>query len=189
MSKKTTPKIREFLNKNIHHAMKILKNSSEEEIKYIINNPLLLVRPIQKFKKKFGKKLRLEMNDTENMIFFDNTENGTSTMSTSNFDLRKTTKPSTERIVMKNRFSNTDFMINNSKFSIEKKENSNIKTMSSNTNGSKRRNKSTGNILIKQNIINNINHCSFINDHRGTKDYNDSFEDYKLSIDCSFNGI
>ena len=189
LSKKTTPKIREFLNKNIHHAMKILKNSSEEEIKYIINNPLLLVRPIQKFKKKFGKKLRLEMNDTENMIFFDNTENGTSTMSTSNFDLRKTTKPSTERIVMKNRFSNTDFMINNSKFSIEKKENSNIKTMSSNTNRSKRRNKSTGNILIKQNIINNINHCSFINDPRGTKDYNDSFEDYKLSIDCSFNGI
>ena len=110
-------------------------------------------------------------------------------MSTSAFDLRKSSKPPTERIGMKNRFSNTDFMINDTKFSIEKKENSNIKTISPNTNRSKRRNKSSGNILIKQNIINNINHCSFINDPRGTKDYNDSFEDYKLSIDCSFNDI
>ena len=54
------------------------------------------------------------------------------------------------------------------------------------SNKYRRRNKSTGNFLIAQipNFIENMKQCSFINDAKGTKDYNDSYEDYKLSIDC-----
>ena len=65
------------------------------------------------------------------------------------------------------------------KFTITKK-------ISGKDNRVRKRNKSTGNVFINQNIIENINQCSFIDDIKGTKDYNDSFEDYKLSIDCSF---
>ena len=50
----------------------------------------------------------------------------------------------------------------------------------------RRRNKSTGNIEINQNFIDNMNQCYFLNDIYGTKDYNDSYEDYKLSVDYSF---
>ena len=177
LSKKITPKIKEFLNKNIHQVLKILKNSSEEEIKYLVTNPLLLVHPIKRYKKKFGKNFKIN-HYNESMIIFDNIDNGTSIMSAPLLDIRKSTKPITERIDINTRLSNADIIVNRLKFSNGKK---------GSTYSHRRRNKSTGNFMIKPNIIDEINQCSFINDPKGTKDYNDSFEDYKLTIESPFN--
>ena len=174
LSKSITPSIKEFLNSNIEYALKILHNSSEEEIKYMISYPLLLVVPIKRYKKQYDNIKKNNNRKIENMIFFDNIDNGNKF---ENFYLRKSTKPCTERIYNNTRLSNGEFQIDKKRFVIEKKIN---------TNKFKRRNKSSGNISIKKNIIDNINQCCFINDIKGTKDYNDSYEDYKLSIDSSF---
>jgi hypothetical protein len=48
---------------------------------------------------------------------------------------------------------------------------------------SRRRNKSTGNVFVNQNMINGLNQNSFLNDEKGTKDYNDSYEDFQISIE------
>ena len=172
LSKKVTSKMKDFLNKNIELALKILKNSSNDEVKYMMSNPLLLVKPIKKYVNKSQKKLNIEINENAN-IFLGNYNNRNKNIS--KLEFRKTTKPT--RYSINTRLSNPDFLINKKKYLIEKK---------TNVNKNRRRNKSTGNILINQSIIDNINQCNFINDLKGTKDYNDSFEDYKLSIDCSF---
>ena len=174
LSKSITPSIKEFLNSNIEYALKILQKSSEEEIKYMISYPLLLVVPIKRYKKQYDNIKKNNNRKIENMVFFDNIDNGNKF---EHFYLRKSTKPCTERIYNNTRLSNGEFQIDKKKFVIEKKIN---------TNKFKRRNKSSGNISIKKNIIDNINQCCFINDIKGTKDYNDSYEDYKLSIDSSF---
>ena len=173
-SKKTTPEMKDFLNNNKKMALKILNNSSNEEIKYMINEPLLLVQPIKKYKRKNDKKLNIDIGkEFNNINVLDNYKNNKK--KNSKFKLGTSTKPN--RHSMNTRLSEVDYIINNKKFSIEKHTSG---------NKNKRRNKSTGNIFINQSIIDNMNQCNYINDTKGTKDYNDSFEDYKLSIDCSF---
>ena len=176
LSKKVNKEMKEFLNKNIELALKILENSSDDEIKYMINYPLLLYRPIKKYIKKNEKNLNMNMKKISDIIIFlDQINNGNETLS--KIDFRKTTKASSRhRLGLNSRFSNADYS-GKKKIPIDKKII---------PNKNKRRNKSTGNICIKQNLIDNMNQCSFINDLKGTKDYNDSYEDYKLSIDCSF---
>ena len=174
VSKKLTPKMKEFLNNNIEYALKILENSSDEEIKYMINYPLLLVHPIKRYKKKYENKYN-RRKKMESMLFFDGNE--TDNKLIEHFYLRKSTKPSYTGSFHNARYFNPEFQMNKKKNILEKKIN---------TNKVRRRNKSSGNILISPNIIENINQCNFINDNKGTKDYNDSYEDYKLSLDCSF---
>ena len=174
VSKKITPKMKEFLNNNIEYALKILENSSEEEIKYMINYPLILVHPIKRYKKKYENKYNKKKK--MDMVFFDDIKNDNKYIE--HYHLRKSTKP-----FYKGSFHNTRLF--NPEFQINKKSNNSLEKKI-HTNKFRRRNKSSGNILISQNIIDNINQCNFINDIKGTKDYNDSYEDYKLSIDCSF---
>ena len=174
ISKKVNDKMRDFLNNNIEYALKILKKSTDEEIKYMINHPILLLNPIKKFKKTFEKKIKCKsQKQIHSMIIFDNIDNGNKNIP--RIDLRKSSKPSSDRYLINTVLSDKVVSNEKKKFFIEKK-----------ITKSRRRNKSTGNFLIKPNIINKINQCYFINDAKGTKDYNDSFEDYKLSIDCSF---
>ena len=174
ISKKVNDKMRDFLNNNIEYALKILKNSTDEEIKYMINYPILLINPIKKYKKSFEKKIKCKsQKQINNMIIFGNIINGNKTMP--KIDLRKSSKPSSDRYAINTLLSDKGISNEKKKIFIEKK-----------ITKSRKRNKSTGNFIIKQNIINKINQCYFINDAKGTKDYNDSFEDYKLSIDCSF---
>ena len=173
LSKKINDKTRDFLNNNIAYALKILKQSTNEEIKYMINQPILLINPIKKYKKLFVKKIKCKsQKQINNMIIFDSIDNGNTKI-----DLRKSSKLSSNRYVISTILSDKGISNEKKKFFIEEKITQ---------NRSRRRNKSTGNFLIKPNIINKINKCNFINDSKGTKDYNDSFEDYKLSIDCSF---
>ena len=174
ISKKVNDKMRDFLNNNIEYALKILKKSTDEEIKYMINHPILLLNPIKKYKKSFEKKVKCKsQKQIHSMIIFDNIDNGNKNIP--RIDLRKSSKPSSDRYLINTVLSDKVVSNEKKKFFIEKK-----------ITKSRRRNKSTGNFLIKPNIINKINQCYFINDAKGTKDYNDSFEDYKLSIDCSF---
>ena len=174
-SKKVTEKIKEFLNKNIEYVLIILKKSTDEEINYMMSNPLLLVHPIKRFIKKNEKKVNIDKG-IDNMIISDYFDNGMKTIP--KFQVRRSSKPFTQRFGL-NRFSNADYLVGNKKNKVEYKKCS---------NKYRRRNKSTGNFLIAQipNFIENMKQCSFINDEKGTKDYNDSYEDYKLSIDCSF---
>ena len=164
-----------MLQKNIDLTFKILGKSSDEEIKYIINYPSLLVIPIKKYLKKTIKNgCRTDYNCGNLLNPYNNGSNFVRRL-----DFRKSTKPDIDMISFKNRLSNAGFMVQKKKFTITKK-------ISGKDNRVRKRNKSTGNVFINQNIIENINQCSFIDDIKGTKDYNDSFEDYKLSIDCSF---
>ena len=140
----------------------------------MINHPILLLNPIKKYKKSFEKKVKCKsQKQIHSMIIFDNIDNGNKNIP--RIDLRKSSKPSSDRYLINTVLSDKVVSNEKKKFFIEKK-----------ITKSRRRNKSTGNFLIKPNIINKINQCYFINDAKGTKDYNDSFEDYKLSIDCSF---
>ena len=175
LSKNITHEIKEFLKKNIELAFKILKKSSDEEIKYIVSYPSLLIVPIKKYLKKMKKHgCKTEYNNEFLLNHFNNENNFLG-----RYDCRKSTKPDFDSFSFYNILLNTGYIIQKKKYTITKK-------IIRKENRGRRRNKSTGNVFINQNIIDNINQSSFINDIKGTKDYNDSFEDYKLSIDCSF---
>ena len=56
-SEKSNKEIKEFLNNHFHLVLKILRQSSEEEIQNIISFPYIIIESIQKFKKKEKEKL------------------------------------------------------------------------------------------------------------------------------------
>ena len=58
LSEKVNKEIREFINMNFNLVLKILKQSSEEEIKNILNFPYIIIDPVKNFKKKQKKKLK-----------------------------------------------------------------------------------------------------------------------------------
>ena len=172
-SKKINSETQEFLHKYIELVMKVLRHSSDKEIQYMICYPTLLVHPIKKYLKKMEKKYEANGKELDSMLFANNINNGNNNMY--KYDFRKST--CTDRFNFKNRLSNANFMYQKKKFTIYKKVND---------NKGRRRNKSTGNIFLNQNIINGLNQNSFLNDAKGTKDYNDSYEDFKLSIDSYY---
>ena len=172
-SKKINNETQEFLHKYIELVMKVLRYSSDKEIQYMICYPSLLVHSIKKYLKKMEKKYKANGKELDNILLAKNINNGND--SVSRYEFRKSTCP--DRFNFKNRFSNANFMYQKKKFTIYKKVND---------NKGRRRNKSTGNIFLNQNIINGLNQNSFLNDAKGTKDYNDSYEDFKLSIDSYY---
>lgn len=173
LSKKITTETQEFLHKYIELVMKILRQSSDKEIQYMICYPSLLVHPIKKYLKKMEKKYKANGKEFDSLIFANNINNGNNNVP--KYDFRKSTCP--DRFNFNNRLSNANFMFQKKKFTIYKK---------ASDNRGRRRNKSTGNIFLNQNIINNMNQNCFLNDEKGTKDYNDSYEDFKLSIDSYY---
>ncbi len=172
-SKKINIETQEFLHKYIELVMKVLRNSSDKEIQYMICYPSLLVHSIKKYLKKLEKKYKANGKELDSMLFANNINNGNDNIH--KYDFRKST--CSERFNFKNRLSNANFMYQKKKFTIYKK---------ASDNKSRRRNKSTGNIFLNQNIMNGLNQNCFLNDEKGTKDYNDSYEDYKLSIDSYY---
>ena len=168
ISKKVTSEMKDFLNRNIDLSLKILSKSTGEELKYIMNDPSLLIEPIKKYKKKSAIEVGKE---NGNVVFLYNYKFHNSNNNITKFVLRDSKEG--DRISFHSRLSNDIFQ----KVWIEKK---------SSSSRLRRRNKSTGNIEINQNFIDNMNQCYFLNDVNGTKDYNDSYEDYKLSVDYSF---
>ena len=56
-SEKSNKEIKEFLKTNFDLVIKILKQSSEEEIKNIINFPYIIIDPVKNFKKRRKRKL------------------------------------------------------------------------------------------------------------------------------------
>ena len=172
ISKNATTEMKEFLNRNIDLSLKILNHSTTEEIKYIIKDPSLLIEPIKKYIKKSTSEIGKE---NGNVYFINNYNFYNSNKNVTNFVLGDSKQRGKRLLSMYSRFSNDT--VNKPKVWIEKK---------SPSNKFRRRNKSTGNIVINQNIIDNMNQSYFLNDTKGTKDYNDSYEEYKLSIDYSF---
>jgi hypothetical protein len=172
-SKKINSETQEFLHKYIELVMKVLRHSSDKEIQYMICYPTLLVHPIKKYLKKMEKKYKANGKELDSILFVNNINNGNNNMS--KYDFRKSTF--TDRFNIKNRLSNANFMYQKKKFFIYKK---------TSDNKIRRRNKSTGNIFLNQNLINGLNQNCFLNDAKGTKDYNDSYEDFKLSIDSYY---
>ena len=55
-SEKSNKEIREFINTNFDLVIKILKQSSEEEIENIINFPYIIIEPVKNYKKKRKQK-------------------------------------------------------------------------------------------------------------------------------------
>ena len=173
-SKKITTETQEFLHKYIELVMKILRNSSDKEIQYMVCYPSLLVHSIKKYLKKMEEKYKANGKEFDSMIFGSNINNGNDSVTKYNKYRRPTCS---ERFNYKNRLSNADFIFRKKKFTVYKK--------ASDYRGRKR-NKSTGNIFLNQNLINNMNQNCFLNDEKGTKDYNDSYEDFKLSIESYY---
>jgi hypothetical protein len=172
ISKNVTTEMKEFLNRNIDLSLKILNHSTTEEIKYIIKDPSLLIEPIKKYIKKSKSEIGKE---NGNLYFIRNYNFYNSNNNITNFDLRDSKQRSKRLFSLYTRLSNDT--VNKQKAWIEKK---------STSNKFGRRNKSTGDIVINQNIIDEMNQSNFLNDIKGTKDYNDSYEDYKLSIDSYY---
>ena len=54
-SKKSTPEIKEFLDKNKNYVLKIIKDASDKEINNMIEYPYIVIEPIKKYKKKIKK--------------------------------------------------------------------------------------------------------------------------------------
>jgi len=69
-SKKATLYIQNFLNNNYDLIMKIIKASSEEEINKMINQPNILIKPVEKYKKQNSKIENLRMARHKSEICF-----------------------------------------------------------------------------------------------------------------------
>ena len=69
-SKKATLYIQNFLNNNYNLIMKIIKASSEEEINKMINQPNILIKPVEKYKKQNSKIDNLRMARHKSEICF-----------------------------------------------------------------------------------------------------------------------
>ena len=69
-SKNATIYIQNFLNNNYNLIMKIIKASSEEEINKMINQPNILIKPVEKYKKQNSKIDNLRMARHKSEICF-----------------------------------------------------------------------------------------------------------------------
>ncbi len=62
LSNKINKEIREFINTNYDLVLKILKQSTDEEINTIINFPYIIMEPVKSFKKRRKKFMKLHKN-------------------------------------------------------------------------------------------------------------------------------
>ena len=69
-SKNATLYIQNFLNKNYNLVMKIIKESSDQEINKIINQPSILIKPVEKYLKQNSKLDNLRMARHKSEICF-----------------------------------------------------------------------------------------------------------------------
>ena len=169
LSKKINKEIKEFINNNFDLVIKILKQSTEEEIKNIINFPYIIIEPIKNFKKKQKKKL-LKLKNKEsynktkkdecnknNYDFDDYNQNITEgRLRTYTIDLKKNNK-------LINHCSLPENQIQLERFSAKARNRNNSVY-------------SQMNCKLKQ---------SSKDKHNDKKYYNDSYEDYLISPECS----
>ena len=174
-SEKATPEIKEFLRKNKNYVIKIIKRSSELEIKNIINYPYIIIDIIKKYKRKIKKikKSEKEKKDEDEQAKRPQTI-------THSFARQKIIKDNYN--INKNRGS--DF----NKSRIKGKKNNSVC-------GEYYPNKRYGNNITNQNLINKCNLKTFENKiylkkesdiNNNDNNLNETFEDYLLSPELSF---
>ena len=71
-SKNASIFIQNFLNNNYSLVMKILKKSTQNEIYQIINNPNILIKPVEKYIKKNEKKYKTKFSRHKSQVCFPN---------------------------------------------------------------------------------------------------------------------
>ena len=174
-SEKSNQEIKAFLNNNFKLVLKILRQSTEEEIKNIINFPYIIIETIKNFKKKEKKKISKLKND--GFAFCDNKEED-------NNYLRYN----------RNNYDFDDYSpINNEKrfrtYSIKNrpnKKNYNLKE--------KQPKNSVDRFYVRNRSRNKSLFCKYVPNLKqpieeesitDLKDYNDSYEDYLISPEYS----
>ena len=177
-SGKNNKEIREFLNMNFDLVLKILKKSSDEEIENIINFPYIIIEPVKNFKKKQKKKLKKK---GYNITNYESGKYNYLLHNNNNYDYDYD-NPFSPRINGRKRtYSSIKFKYN-LKSSLNFAPDNFIKKNSERiSQRNKIRNKSVYNKVAPQ--LKNTLEEEHINDQ---KDYNDSYEDYLISPDNSF---
>ena len=177
LSEKVNKEIREFINMNFDLVIKILKQSSEEEIKNILNFPYIIIDPVKNFKKKRKKKKLKKLKEENN---YEISRNNGFWPYKDNYDYdyddfeqnfaKGRLRTYTTNFKKSNKFITHCFLP-------EKQIKGNY--FEKNYNRIRNRNKS---------VYNNLNFKlgdSSDDNIKDKKDYNDSYEDYLISPECS----
>ena len=177
-SEKSNKEIRQFINMNFDLVIKILQQSSEEEIQNIINFPYIIIEPVKNYKKKRKKRLLKLQNEGYNISEYENEKYNYLLINKNSYDYDDY-NPS----MSKGRLRTYSTRYKNNKLNehhfLPEKEKKSLNDRYSQKNRS--RNKSVYNKggrpklkqLSKDNKIDDM------------KDYNDSYEDYLISPEIS----
>ena len=180
-SEKTSKEIRKFMDENFELVLKLLKQLTEEEIQNILNFPYIIVDPVKNFKRKIKKKLKKEGRYNEHKNIYNNF----------NFNYERESNLRFNR----NNYDYDDFNSNN--------RNSRIRTMTikskfNRLNFSKFIDKKNIKRKIERNSTRtrhntmlhkfgcNINGINNKDEKKDNRDYNDSYEEFLLSPENSF---
>ena len=180
-SGKTNKEIKEFLNLNFDLVIKILKQSTDEEIENIINFPYIIIEPVKNFKKNQKKKWLKLQKEGYDISNYENKKYNNLLFNQYNYDydydyddINSKSYKGRQR-TYSSRFKYN--LKNNHRFFGEK-EMKNIFDRFSER--SRNRNKSVSNKFITK-----LKHSSEDENINDKNDYNDSYEDYLISPDNS----
>ena len=167
-SEKCNKELKKFFNNNFDSVIKILKKVDEDEIKNIINSPKIIVEPVQKYIKKRKKELKknkssrgkerendYRFNNINNYDFDENYENNRHS------SRGRVRTMSTKIKNFKNKLYLSKQLPENSVDDFYQK----LFYKKGNRNNS---------VLINNNLL---------NENKDKKDYNDSYEDFQISIE------
>ena len=178
-SGKNNKEIRDFINMNFDLVLKILKKSSDEEIENIINFPYIIIEPVKNFKKKQKKRLKKK---GYNITNYEGQKYNYLLPNNNNYDYDYD-DASSPRLSngRKRTYSSIKFKYNKKSILNFVSDKEIKKTNERFSDRNKIRNKSVYNKFapqLKHPLENEIS-----NDQ---KDYNDSYEDYLISLENSF---
>ena len=178
-SEKTSKEIRKFMDENFELVLKLLKQLTEEEIQNILNFPYIIVDPVKNFKRKIKKKLKKEGRYNEHKNIYNNfnyERESNLRFNRNNYDyddFNSNNRNSRIRtMTIKSKFNRLNF----SKF-IDKK---NIKRKIERNSTRTRHNTMLHKFGCNINGINNKD------EKKDNRDYNDSYEEFLLSPENSF---
>ena len=170
-SKKSTLYIQNFLNSNYNLVMKILTESTPQEINKVIENPNILIKPVEKFKSKNHKKEKKRIDRYKSQICLPNKKIINQKISIINVnDLRMT-------------LNNNRYIKNNLsgiKLKVSKSDNLDRRLFKNKTNRTKTSSNDNTNLFSfsRKNLYKQTNYNNSY--------YNiDTYSSYKLSINAS----